>query len=126
MNINLITSSKRTRPAGIPRGSTGGDCYEVSGKHVLDQSMMGNKELTLVHGIVTGQGPISGIQYGHAWVEDGDTVIDLSNGRNLQSPKALYYALGNISETRRYSVEETRKKILEHKHWGPWDIRSRY
>ena len=104
-----------------------GDCFEVSGKLVLDQFILGgSKNLILVHGIVTGQGPIGGVQYGHGWVEDGEEVIDKSQGRNLRLPKQLYYSLGNIdpANTFRYDTEETRKKILEYGHWGPWDLQS--
>lgn len=81
-----------------------------------------------MHGIVTGQGPINGIEYGHAWVEDGDTVHDYSRGRDIQMPKMLYYAFGNIDESKqfRYTPEEMRKKILDTGHWGPWDLQSKY
>ncbi len=113
----------------IPKSSRGGDCYRAAGKYVMDSGLFGgNQNLILVHGIVTGQGPIRGIQYGHAWVEDGDTVIDVSSGRDLRMPKPIYYALGNIDETQtvRYTSEEMRRKILDSKHWGPWDLQSQY
>ena len=104
-----------------------GDCYETAGRIVTDELIKGsNKDIILVHGIVTGQGPIRGIQYGHAWVEEGDEVIDNSNGRNLRLPKILYYALGNIDpeSTFRYTMEEARRKILDNGNWGPWDLQS--
>lgn len=50
------------------------------------------------------------------------TVYDYSNGGKHEIPKFLYYAIGNIdeSETRRYSVDESRKYALDTDHYGPW------
>jgi hypothetical protein len=50
----------------------------------------------LVHGTVTGQGPIAGMRYGHAWIEVGDVVLDPSNGRFVCARKSAYYAAGEI------------------------------
>jgi len=123
----------------IPKKNKGGNCYEVAAKYVLDSVFKGkqnkdiendkspieNKEnIFLVHGEVTGQKDISGIKYGHAWVEEGDMVLDMSNNRNIHLPKAVYYALGNITKTIRHSPEETRNKILEYGHWGPWELQT--
>lgn len=105
----------------IPKECTGGDCYEVSGKYMMDQQFMGNRALLLVHGIVTGQGRISGMEYDHAWIEDGDMVIDKSCGRDIHMPKAVYYALGNIQKTKTYNFEQFRNMISKYKHWGPWE-----
>ena len=74
---------------------------------------------------VTGQGSLEGIKYGHCWVEDGNTVIDKSNGRNLKMPRAFYYALGRIGDNVHvYKPEEFSKKINQYGHWGPWDLRT--
>ena len=76
-------------------------------------------------GEVAGQGVLEGMTYGHAWVLDGGTVIDKSNGRNLQLPQSLYYGLGRIDQignTHEYTWEQARKIIMEHEHWGPWDL----
>ena len=97
-----------------------GDCYEAAGKYMLSNSDSG---CVLVHGIPMGQGPIAGIRMGHAWVEQGDLVIDNSNGRSVKMPKAVYYALGQIEFTIRYTMAEFMEKVLESKHWGPWDRR---
>ena len=111
----------------IPEANQGGDCFESALNHMIKECRF-NKDstITLVHGEVTGQGPIAGIKYGHAWVEDGDLVIDKSRGRNIQMPKAIYYALGNIERTMRYTFEEMRKKILDHGTYGPWDLETEY
>ena len=109
--------------------STGGDCYEVAGRFMMDKCMLGNNDcnLVLVHGEVMGQGAIAGIPYGHAWILDGSTVIDKSNGRNLSMPMQVYYALGQIDRIDNvieYPWEEARAKILEHGTWGPWDLET--
>lgn len=107
-----------------------GDCYEAAGKYMMDRGIIGGEDLVLVHGEVRGQGPIAGIRYGHAWIEDGETVIDVSNGRNLRMPRQIYYALGGVypdeppfePNIHIYTPEEARVKILDYKHWGPWDL----
>jgi len=106
----------------VPAKNKGGDCYKAAADYVIDHAFRSNgkKGLVLVHGEVTGQGAIDGVQYGHAWVEDGSTAIDVSNGRNINMPKPLYYAIGRIGKTIRYTPEQMREKILKHKHFGPW------
>lgn len=107
-----------------------GDCYEAAAKYIMDKVLAfwvenPQHQLRLVHGEVRGQGPLEGQRLGHAWVEDGDTVIDVSNGRDLRMPKELYYAIGNIDDignTHVYTPEEARRKILQSKTWGPWDL----
>jgi len=98
-----------------------GDCYPVSGRYMMDHRFS-NPNLLLVHGIVTGQGKISGIQYDHSWIEDGDMVIDKSCGRNLILPKAVYYALGNIKNIKTYNPEQFSNMINKYQHWGPWEL----
>jgi hypothetical protein len=120
-----------------------GDCYEAAGKYMMD-NCLGGCDLILIHGEVTGQGEISGIKYGHAWVEDGNTVIDKSNGRNVTMAKMMYYVLGKIGQpdmsswgnpnaagpvmtggnVHKYTWEQARAKILDHGHWGPWDLET--
>ena len=133
------------------RNTDNGDCYESAGKYMMDLCTLASDhcDLILVHGEVTGQGRLEGIKYGHAWVEKGDLVIDKSNGRDIEMPKFLYYQLGRIGEIEvdmsnwgqpgfsssnaatikggnihRYSWEEARQKILEYKHWGPWELKT--
>lgn len=112
----------------------GGDCYEAALHYIMDHCLgMGVKEpnhnLRLVHGEVAGQGPMAGTTFGHAWIEDGDTVIDQSNGRDIVMPKELYYALGKIGElgnTHVYTPEEARDKCLKHEVYGPWDLKGKH
>ena len=108
----------------------GGDCYEAAGKYMMDECTFGGVDscgLVLVHGEVMGQGPIAGIPYGHAWLLDGATVLDKSNGRDIKMSQMIYYALGqidNIDNVIEYSWEEARTKILDYGHWGPWDLET--
>ena len=108
----------------------GGDCYEAAGKFMMMECQLGGSDcdsLVLVHGEVMGQGQLGGITFGHAWVEKDGMVIDKSNGRNLQLPTHLYYALGQIERignVHHYPWEEARKKILDYEHWGPWDLQT--
>ena len=109
--------------------TTGGDCYEAAGKYMMDNCQFGAEDcsLVLVHGEVEGQGPIAGISFGHAWILDGATVVDKSNGRDLQMPQMIYYAVGQIdriNNIHEYSWEEVREKILDYGHWGPWDLKT--
>ena len=104
-----------------------GNCYEAAGKFLMDQSLFGEKGMTLVHGEVAGQGPLEGINFGHAWVEHNGMVIDKSNGRDIKIPVQVYYALGQIDRidnTHRYTWDQANKKIASTGHWGPWDLRT--
>jgi hypothetical protein len=104
-----------------------GDCYEAAGQYMMEHSIFPGDEkgLILVHGEVTGQGHIEGVKYGHAWVEDGGTVIDVSMGQNVRMPKAAYYRLGRIGgNVYKYTGQQFRKKVLQHEHWGPWDLET--
>jgi len=115
-----VTNEDQSR---IASKNKGGDCYSIAANFVLDNE---KNSPVLVHGEVRGQGAIEGIRYGHAWVEQGDTVIDNSTGRKLKVPKVVYYALGDISKTYKYSVKETRQQLLKYEHYGPWDLKSEY
>ena len=111
----------------IPDNCKGGDCYQAAGRYVMDNALQGsNQNLILVHGIVSGQGEIAGVRYGHAWVENGEEVIDVAGGRELRVPKIIYYAIGNIDNTFRYTPEEMREKLIESETWGPWDLQSKF
>ncbi len=96
-----------------------GNCYEAA-----VQLLYAHREcpgIELVHGTVTGQGPIAGVRYGHAWVEIGDVVFDPSNGRMVVARKPIYYAAGEITEpVERYTFREAALCMLETGHYGPW------
>jgi GNAT superfamily N-acetyltransferase len=107
-----------------------GDCYEAAARYLMDNAIgMGVKEpnnnLRVVHGEVAMQGPHTGKTMGHAWIEDGDNVIDQSNGRDFRMPKNVYYQLGKINELNNfhsYTPEEARGRLIDLQHYGPWDL----
>lgn len=98
-----------------------GNCYEVAGKLIADMDDFPN--VFLCHGLVTGQGKVKGIRFGHAWVEINNIVIDISNGKNVAMEKEMYYRIGNIKDTevKKYSPAESKLMILKTENFGPWD-----
>jgi len=106
-----------------------GDCYEAAGRYLLFRMTSGEEDpgMVLVHGEVSGQGDLKGRRFGHAWVEitssTGTVVLELSNGREEFYSKALYYKIGEISESNcsRYPPTEFAVALLKNLHWGPWD-----
>jgi hypothetical protein len=128
-------TKKRTKKITDQTGE--GDCYEVAAHLLLWPLKQGGHgpELgecpVICHGIVTGQGPVEGLRFGHAWIEttrslgicEVEMVIDHSNGKKTEMPAGLYYLMGRIdpSETKRYTKEEARLALRKHKHYGPWD-----
>ena len=100
----------------IPEENKHGDCF-VSALHTF---MENPRKYTLVHGVVTGQGPLEGLQYCHAWVLDGDTVIDKTTPMK-KLPADLYYAIGQIEITREYNASEVYKMLDKYETYGPWD-----
>ena len=81
----------------------------------------------LVHALVHGQGSAKGLRFPHAWVEDGDTVIDVSNGRNIRMNKKIYYAFGRVDPKQKgayyvYDYNEMKKKLKSTGHYGHWDL----
>ena len=106
-----------------------GDCFDSSFEFMVENSIFNKIEnLKLVHGVVSGQGDLSGYRYTHAWCEDDDYVYDNSNGRNLKIPKMLYYAIGNINpkQGKYYNTEQFRRMVSHHKTKGPWEIENKY
>lgn len=99
----------------------GGDCYEVALGVLLDFGS--GSDAVLCHGVPLGTGgEAKGLRFGHAWVEVGDMVIDRSNGHDVEMPRVLYYAIGNIEpeRVRRYNWREAAERALSTEHSGPW------
>ena len=114
----------------------GGDCYYIAGQFAMD-NVFSPKKIDykgtpyLVHAEVQGQGKVSNLRYGHAWIEDDENVYDFSNGRELIIPKVLYYAIGDIKtdnpkKYQKYTFSEARKRMLQYKHYGCWDLDVEY
>ena len=95
-----------------------GNCYEVAGRIALNS--IDNTTSFVCHGEVVGKGKIKGIVHGHAWIEEGDMVIDKSNGKNITMPKSLHYKIGQIKNVKRYTFKEAREIMLEVCHFGDW------
>jgi len=104
-----------------------GDCFHVAGRTMIDmteeQEVYGMK---MIHAYVYGQGELKGRRFPHAWIEQGDVVLDNSNGNNIVMRKEQYYPLGGIVEESgayaTYVKEDCLVKMLKHSHWGPWDL----
>lgn len=101
-----------------------GDCFFVSGQYVSSEGIS-NRNLTLVHALIRPRmGKMAGVVYWHAWVEDGNTVIDLSEGKQGEKArfdKTFYYAVADPQEIRKYTFKEVLEKTLSEHNWGPWD-----
>lgn len=131
---------------GNERLSGEGDCYPTANR--LVSSKLGDPDeddWRAVHGVVTGQGELEGVRFGHAWVEKNQrfpipegvddatrkmwenmkiaTVIDRSNGNNVELPAELYYKIGQIDEStvQRYSPSEASRNMVRSGHHGPWE-----
>lgn len=104
----------------IPEENQHGDCFVVA----LHKFMENPKRYTLVHGVVSGQGPLEGIEYCHAWVidENTDQVIDMTlPAGNQKLPVGLYYYIGKIEITREYKLSDVAKMVDKYGTYGPWD-----
>ena len=117
-----------------------GDCYEVHGRFMLSDPSA--DEFILVHAEVMGQGQLAGVPYGHCFLihKATDTVHDLSNGRNLQLPRMVYYLLGKIDQSEywddtmgrvsrtpkifEYTKDEAMAFLMEIGTWGPWELET--
>lgn len=120
----------------IPNKNKGGDCYYVAGTIAMNEKLPKlAKEFNLpnfvgtpyvVHAEVEGQGAISGLRYGHAWVEDDLYVYDFSNGREIVFPKYFYYEMGKVKTTKpkyfKYTFEQAVDKMLKTGHYGSWEL----
>lgn len=108
-----------------------GDCYEAAGRYFSEAAFAGQAVgYTLVHGVVSGHGPLRGRRFGHAWVEVDDgpvvMVVDPSNDRTVVMARTDYYRLGRVlpEECRRYTPEEAVIEMVRSEHWGPWEEES--
>ena len=109
----------------IPDINQGGDCFQIAYRYFTNK-----RSGKLVHGLVMGQGALDGIRYVHAWVEDGNTVIDKTLPQRFQKmSKREYYKMGKITNTFSYDQKEVLDKVIETGVYGPWEkvlIRNKY
>ena len=91
-----------------------GNCYDVHGRMVTEE----NCDMILCHGSVW-HDKVG--WHGHCWLEDGDKVIDVSNGNNFYDSKEKYYKLGKVKNVTRYTWREAAEQMLKTGHYGPWE-----
>ena len=113
-----IALKKSKNESLISEGS--GDCYKAA----VNVLMQNTNDGVLVHGMVDGQGKLTGIRFGHAWVELDNKVLDYSNGKKLTLPKKAYYSMGNVEpkECKYYKYKEAATFMLDTGHYGPWEM----
>ena len=112
--------------------NSGGDCYFAAGKIAMNNSLPNGKKFIgtpyLVHSEVTGQGSLSGIKYGHSWIEDDINVYDFSNNREIVIDKLYYYLLGKVKQTPpkyfKYTFKEAINKMIKTGHYGSWELKT--
>ena len=116
-----------------------GDCMKVAAQLMLQyhtdffgKRLKSNGSPVLIHALVWGRGALMGKRFSHAWVEDGDMVIDRSNGRSNTEPipKSLYYRVGKVEPKeagayKKYEYAEMKKFLSSTKHYGPWELDER-
>lgn len=98
-----------------------GDCFRQAWKTFYNNL---DKDPLLVHGVITGQGAIEGIQYVHAWIEIGDMVIDTTISLFKNGfPRDAYYGLARADESRvfKYDRFQVSDKAMEYQTYGPWE-----
>lgn len=105
----------------IPDENQHGNCYEVAFHNVMEDGPSGT--MLLCHGIVCGQGALSGIKFPHAWNEIGNMVLDESNGNSILMLQSEYYSTGKIDPATvyKYNFEEMGRKALDFGTYGPWE-----
>lgn len=113
----------------IPEDNQNGTCFQDAMQYMMRHGKRGDDKILLVHGLVVGQGSIKGIVYNHAWIEDGDTVIDETVP--IKMPAAFYYRIGKINKKTvfKYTYDEMAKKVSKFKTYGPWEpvlIKNKY
>jgi hypothetical protein len=92
-----------------------GNCFEDAGRRATDPFT--NENWTLVHGLPFN--PAIGMRMPHGWLEKDEIVLDTNSGKEID--KGLYYAMGKIEDTVRYTKTEARKMTVDTGHWGHWD-----
>lgn len=98
-----------------------GNCFENAFDLVNEQM----HDALLCHGrpTLTG-GAYEGMGYQHAWVEINGHCID-GNYTNVVTRKDVYYAAGQIDESRvkKYTRAEIRSLAVMHLTKGPWEAK---
>jgi hypothetical protein len=101
------------------RSTPQGDCFEVAAKFIQRPEIVEYPDdYLLVHGNVAALRQDEAVN--HAWVEEGEVVHEVSNGRAFVFEKKQYYERHRITNVRTYTVAEALQLCVQHGHWGPW------
>jgi len=96
-----------------PEENRNGNCFEYAYKAVVL-----NRQYSLVHGIVTGEGKLKGVKFVHAWCEFDGMCYDST--ANVAMPKKLYYEKGKIEHTVAYTMDEAFELVIHTETYGYW------
>ena len=113
-----------------------GDCYQANGMAFMKNT---SPTARLIHGDITPRlGAQQGRTYGHAWIEDGDKLVDhTTKGTNVMdyikgfddmpkefadkvSSKSIFYGMADPKNIKKYNKKTFHDMIGKHKHWGAW------
>ena len=108
---DLIMESKHPNPRL-------GLCYKLSGRYVSQ-----HQDAILVHGRLTNPFAVGHPELDHAWVEEGDEILDPVMDKRW--PKEVYESLFKTKVYKKYTFREVIQIINKNEHWGPWDDMKR-
>ena len=108
---------------GFNRQAQKGECYTNAFHFIVNAHQSGDTGWTVVHGVCTGQGPIAGVRFGHAWVEktfEDGTTLAFDCGTQGLYPKEVYHQAGRITDVVEYSFGEFLCRVSKEGHAGPF------
>ena len=109
--IGEVRGRKKTASSGLGR------CYELAGRYVST-----HPDTILVHGKLVNKFTVGMREVEHAWIEEGDEIIDLCQVENLKKlPKAVYEGLFQPVSLKKYSYNDVIRITTHIGHWGPWN-----
>lgn len=106
-----------------------GDCFESALKGVLNGSVKLDNGKTieldgharLVHGVVWN--PKDELWMAHGWIESSQhSCINTATGYVQHLNRRLYYSVGRVKATIRYTRQEALAQARVAMHYGPWNI----
>lgn len=101
-----------------------GQCYENNFRYLMDRNSRGESLRTwrLCHGVAIGKGPISGVPFGHSWLEykgeNGPRVYDATYDKDV--PTSIYYMTGEIGTVIKYTYDHACRMATRTGTYGPW------
>lgn len=87
-----------------------GDCFRNAYRYI------GEHGGDVVHGKITNA---EGKEIDHAWVENGEQVIDPTAG--TQTTKEEYYRIANAKPVARYTLRDLTRLLMKTRHYGPFE-----